>query len=77
MRCINVATVRTDPDFAVDSRERLNSRTGFWQSSQRHWDLTPDGQRLLAIGPRPEAGGVGRYVLVQNFFEELRQRMGN
>ena len=73
----NVATVRTDPDFAVDSREQLNSRTGFWQSSQRHWDLTPDGQRLLAIGPPPEAGGVGRYVIVQNWTEELRALAGN
>ena len=75
----NVATVRTDPDFAVDSRERLNSRTVFWQSSQRHWDLTPDGQRLLAIGPRPEAEveSLGRFIIVQNFFEELRQRAPN
>ena len=75
----NVATVRTDPDFAVDSRERLDSRAYFWQVTHRHWDLTPDGQRLLAIGTRPEAerGGVGRYVIVQNWFEELRALAGN
>ena len=46
----NVATVRTDPDFAVESREQLNSRAGFLQAIIRHWDLTPDGQRLLVIG---------------------------
>ena len=71
----NVATVRTDPDFAVDSRERLNSRVGSWQAIYRHWDLTPGDQRLLAIGARPEAHAevLGRLILVQNFFEELRQ----
>ena len=73
----NVATVRTDPDFAVDSRERLDSRPYFWQNIIRHWDLTPDGQRLLVIGPRLEAGGLGRYVIVQNWNEELRALAGN
>ncbi len=46
----NVATVRTDPDFAVESHEQLDSRAGFLQAIIRHWDLTPDGQRLLVIG---------------------------
>jgi hypothetical protein len=73
----NVATVRTDPGFAVDSRERLDSRPYFWQRVQRHWDLTPDGQRLLVIGTRLGAGGLGRYVIVQNWFEELRTLAGN
>lgn len=73
----NVATVRTDPDFAVDSRERLDSRPYFRQNIIRHWDLTPDGQRLLVIGARLEAGGLGRYVIVQNWFEELRALAGN
>ena len=41
------------------------------------WDLTPDGQRLLVIGARLEAGGLGRYVIVQNWFEELRALAGN
>ena len=73
----NVAAVRTDPDFAVDSREQLDSRAYFWQRTHRHWDLTPDDQRLLAIGVPPEAGGVGRYIIVQNWFEELRALAGN
>ena len=46
----NVAIVRVDPDFTVESVEQLDSRAGFTQEIIRHWDLTPDGQRLLVIG---------------------------
>ena len=42
--------IQPDPDFAVESREQLDSRAGFSQEIIRHWDLTPDGQRLLVIG---------------------------
>ena len=75
----NVATVRTDPDFAVDSREQLDSRAYFWQVTHRHWDLTPDGQRLLVIGTRPEAEveSLGRFIIVQNFFGELKRLVPN
>ena len=71
---LNVATVRTDPDFAVDSRERLNARPGFWQRIQRHWDVTPNDERFLGIGSSVSAQ---RLILVLNFFEELRQRVPN
>ena len=69
----NVATVRTDPDFAVESRERLNPHPGFWQEFIRHWDLAPDGQRLLVVRDVVSR----QIVVVVNWFEELRQRMGN
>ena len=68
----NVATVRTDPDFAVESRERLNARASFWGPTMRHWDLTPDDLRVLAVGGSGGAQALD-LILVQNFFEELRQ----
>ena len=39
------------------------------------WDLSLDDQRVLALGPPQDAEG--RYIVVQNFFEGLRQRTGN
>ena len=67
----NVAIVRTDPDFAVELREGVQSPSLFVQDLIRHWDLTPDGQRLLAVGTGTSVGT--GFILVQNFFEELRQ----
>ena len=73
---LTVATVRTDPDFAVESRAQLFSFAPYyWAGNDVWWDVSPDDQRILVLGPSEE--GVGRYVLVQNFFEELRQRVGN
>ena len=38
----------------------------------REWDVTPDGQRFIMM-KQPEDQLPRRLVLVQNFFEELRQ----
>ena len=68
-----VATVRTDPDFAVESRERFTSAEGFADSNvSRQFAVSPDDQRLLALRIST-AGTQVRDVVVQNFFEELRQ----
>ena len=77
---LTVTTVRTDPDFAVESREQLFTWDPFVSSTANlHWDLSPDDQRILAIGAPPATGGdgVGRYVGVLNFLEELKERVGN
>ena len=73
-----VATVRTEPDFAVESREELFPWDVYrFTAVHPAWDLAPDDQRILAFGPAQGAAAEGRNVIVQNFFEELRQRMGN
>ena len=71
-RYLMVASVRTDPDLIVESREPL-FRGDVYDTNLNHpsWDLSPNDQRILAVG------GVRRYILVQNFSEELRQRRGN
>ena len=44
-----VATVRTDPDFAVESRVPFASTLGFLAArGTRQFDISPDDQRLLA-----------------------------
>ena len=70
-----VATVRTDPDFAVESRELFASRRQTLGGEHRQFDLAPGGQRLLALRAQFDAT-VGD-VVVLNFFEVLRQRMEN
>ena len=73
---LTVATVRTDPTFAVESREQLTSWPYFLQSTNRDYDLAPDDQRFLAVvSAATEAQE--QLILVQNFFEELRRVVAN
>ena len=73
-----VATVRTDPDFAVESRVPFTNNLGFVaERGTRQFDISPDDQRLLAGRWGGIAGAVVRDVVVQNFFEVLRERVGN
>ena len=62
------ATVRTHPDFAVESREPLTSLTGVLTSGTPSFYLSPIDRRLIVIQT-----SVTEDILVQNFFEELRQ----
>jgi serine/threonine-protein kinase len=75
-----VATVRTAPDFAVESRVPFATRIGFLSAGQgtRQFDISPDDQRLLALRFGATATGTAvRDVVVQNFFEVLEERVGN
>ncbi len=68
---LTLVTVETDPDFTVVSRERLTSWTPYLTAGGlQHHDLSPDDRRLLAIRRGTSSGDL---ILVQNFFEELRQ----
>ena len=72
-----VAEVRTDPDFAVESRDRLGSARGFATSLLiQRFDVAPDDQRLLTLRA---VGGISQDqdVVVQNFFEELKRLVAN
>ncbi len=43
-------------------------------------DIGPDDERFLmlrAVGLSGDTGGDSRFILVVNWFEELRQRLGN
>jgi len=74
-----VATrVVTEPNFVVVDREVLFSVAQYqfgWEfCCHATYDVHPDGERFLMI--RREGSG-GDLVLVYNWFEELKQRMGN
>jgi Tol biopolymer transport system component len=41
------------------------------------WDVAPGDQRFVFVRSRLSEDGTSRLILVQNWFEELRQRVGN
>ena len=76
------AQVETTPSFRVTEIERLFelppttsvSLSGSW------YDVTTDDQRFLMARQRLADDGerdVPQLILVKNFFEELKQRVGN
>ena len=68
------ATVRTEPTFAVLSQAPV--LTGSYLAER--WDLHPDGDRIVvAADPSGDAGEVApEVIVVENFFEELKERVG-
>ena len=73
--------VSTDGGFTSGSPEVVFRGT-LWPfvGEGRHYDVHPDGRRFLRIR-REVTGGSGpvanEVVVVQNWFEELRERVGN
>ena len=69
-----VATVQTEPEFRVESREQLVSAEAFATSRLiQQYDVAPDDQRLLVI--RSVEDAASRDIVVLNFFEEIRERV--
>jgi serine/threonine-protein kinase len=74
--------VVTEPDFAVSSAPvELFDRPEYtiWQNPgpQRTWDIHPDGSRFIVVKSEATPGADSGTYIVTNWFEELRQRMGN
>ena len=71
-----MATVRTDPDFAVESRVPFSATLRFSEArNTRNFDVSPDGQRILMM--RIEGGVADELIMVENWAEELRERAPN
>jgi len=75
-----VAQVQTEPEFRVVNREplfELGIEYLVGDGGDDFYDISLDDQRFL-MGRRVGGGeGIPQYVVVQNFFEELRQRVPN
>jgi len=80
---LSVATYTADSTFVVDDRERLfDTQPVEWENAAwRGFDVNRDDDRFLMI---TTAGGAGtfsegevRFIYIQNFFEELTERVGN
>jgi serine/threonine-protein kinase len=71
-----VATVRTTPSFAVESRAVFASTDGFYLARTiQRYDVSRDGEHILAI--RDLSDAPSRQIVVQNFFEELARLAPN
>jgi Tol biopolymer transport system component len=73
------ATYSTDDRFRVQSRARLFDASGYVTSPEyAYYDLTADDQRFVMVAlsstlPGDDEDGEPRLILVQNWFEELRE----
>ncbi len=74
------AEVEADSVFRVLRSETLFDATGYIMlEGLDTYDIGPDDERFLMLrlpGLDGDTGGGGRFILVQNWFEELRQRLG-
>ena len=70
--------VRTDSVFEWDSQDVLFSMAEY-QPGNTHpmYDVNPDDQRFVMLRMGNEGAASAEVYLVTNWFEELRQRMGN
>ena len=67
-----VATVRTEPDFAVESRQQLFSwDVYFYALAHPEWDLSPDGKQLVLVGDDKEDRSLRVLDLAGNLVEEI------
>ncbi len=59
------------------ARRALFSIQGFRSNSfHQQYDVTPDDQRFVMIRRR-DGGDAGEVIFVENFFEELKAKVGN
>ena len=78
-----VATYTADSTSVVESRERLFDGTSYFQQSPawRGFDVTRDDERFLMIrlagSTAAQSDAQVNFIYIQNFFEELKERVGN
>ena len=66
--------------FSVERRERLFDTSQYYGEDPgwRFFDVARDDQRFLMIRSSGQApGSEVKFIYVQNFFEELKERVGN
>jgi serine/threonine-protein kinase len=78
MGALMSVSVTTDSTFTAGNPKRLFDGPYFFAPLGRNYDTSPDGQRFVVLR---ESSGDGqstpsaRFVLVQNWFEELKRRV--
>ncbi len=65
------------PTFVTGERRVLFSTQGFRSNTvHQQYDVTPDGQRFVMIRNIGEQNA-SELIVVENFFEELKAKVGN
>lgn len=76
-RRMTAVAVRHAPAIAFGAPQVLFETALFGlEGQQRNFDLSPDGARFLMVRNLPPPTGVPTVVLIQNWFAELRARVG-
>ena len=71
-----VAEVLPGPNFVIGERRALFSTQGYRSTFvHQQYDVTPDDQRFVMI--RNRVADAGELIVVENFFEELKAKVGN
>jgi hypothetical protein len=76
-----VVSVGTGPTFTPGTPKLLFERAWFAGVQSRQWDWHPDGDRIVVVDPSGNDGGedgepgVARIHIIQNWFEELKERV--
>ncbi len=71
------AEVLSGTTFVLGDRKALFSVEGFRSATNRHmYDVTADDQRFVMIR-NPQSEEAGQLIVVENFFEELKAKVGN
>jgi len=64
-------SIKTEPTFTAGSPAVLFTGNYLTGTTNRQYDIAPDGQRFLMI--KQEQTGVTQINVVQNWFEELKR----
>ncbi len=79
IRTLRSVDIVTEPAFAFSNEQTLPVEGFIVVSGYRDYDMSPDGERLLMVFPadRPDTGEPARpqINIVQNWFEELKERV--
>ncbi|MCP5110052.1 MAG: hypothetical protein GY953_04380 [bacterium] len=69
-----VARVTTRPWFSVVTATRLFESRGFGDAGSHYYDVSADGQRILVPEPIHAEGREPVIQVVENWYEEFRER---
>ena len=73
-----VAEIIVDPSFAVGQQQVLFPMVDYRQGNgHAGYDISPDDRRLVMLKPPVGEVDIRQLILVENFFEELKERVGN
>ena len=71
-----VAPIETEPTFSSGTPEFLLSTRGYTnRRSQRFYDISPDGRLFLLTKGAADTSTPAQIVVIQDWFEELRERV--
>ncbi len=73
---LEAVEIRSDMTPPLGQEQVLFSVAGYVRNGH-YYDVAPDGERFAMVRPRGQQFDRVELIVVQNFFEELKAKMGN